>query len=133
LSPSVDDVVSALRLPKPVSQAETAALARLLLGMGAAAVLLTDGPRGMILVTAGADRFRSAGRCFVERGEWADRELFLPAVASVHTVTTGAGDAATAGLLYGILAGKSANQAASLAADLAAFKVEGGRRPFPER
>jgi len=133
LSPSVDDVVSALRLPRPASRAETAALARHLLDMGAAVVLLTDGPSGMHLVTARANRFRTAGRCFVERGQWADRELFLPAVASLHTVTTGAGDAATAGLLYGVLAAKSARQAASLAADLAAFRVEGGARPFPER
>ena len=99
------------------------------LGLGAAAVLLTDGARGMHLVTADPDRFRHAGRCFVERaGEWADREFFLPASKSRHVVTTGAGDASTAGLLFGILSAVSAGEAASIAAKLAAFKVDGGGR-----
>jgi len=97
-----------------------------LLGLGAAVVLLTDGARGMNLITANADRLGHSGRCFAERaGEWADREFFLPASKSRHVVTTGAGDAATAGLLYGVLSAASAGKAASLAAELAAFKVDG--------
>ena len=129
LSPSVDDVVSALRIARPTSRAGTRELARHVLGLGAAAVLLTDGARGMHLVTADPDRFRRAGRCFVERArEWADREFFLPASKSRHVVTTGAGDAATAGLLFGILSAVSAGEAASMAAKLAAFKVDGGGR-----
>jgi sugar/nucleoside kinase (ribokinase family) len=90
-------------------------------------VLLTDGARGMHLLTADVDRFRQAGRCFTGgAGEWADRDFFLPASTGRHVVTTGAGDAATAGLLYGVLAGKSAGKAASIAANFAAFKVDGG-------
>ena len=127
LSPSVDDVTSALRLARPASRAGTGELARHLLGLGAAVVLLTDGARGMYLLTASADRFCHAGRCFAERAaDWADRELFLPASVTRHPVTTGAGDAATAGLLYGVLSQASAGQAASIAQRYAAFKVEGG-------
>ncbi len=129
LSPSVDDVVSVLRIARPASLAETRELGRRLLGLGAAVVLLTDGARGMNLITANADRLGHSGRCFAERaGEWADREFFLPASKSRHVVTTGAGDAATAGLLYGVLSAASAGKAASLAAELAAFKVDGGGR-----
>jgi sugar/nucleoside kinase (ribokinase family) len=132
LSPSVDDVVSALRIARPASRAATRELARHVLGLGAAAVLLTDGARGMYLLTARADRLCHAGRCFAERArDWADRELFLPASATCHPVTTGAGDAATAGLLYGVLSAASAEKAASIAARFAAFKVgAGGRSPF---
>lgn len=127
LSPSVDDVVSTLRIAKPASPGETGELARHVLGLGAAVVLLTDGARGMHLLTADVDRFRQAGRCFTGgAGEWADRDFFLPASTGRHVVTTGAGDAATAGLLYGVLAGKSAGKAASIAANFAAFKVDGG-------
>lgn len=131
LSPSVDDVVSALRIAKPASRRATVELARHLLGLGAAAVLLTDGARGMHLLTADADRFRHAGRCFGElRGEWADKQFFLPASTSRRAVTTGAGDAATAGLLYGVLSGASAGDAAAIAARRAAFKVGGRGSPL---
>ncbi len=127
LSPSVDDVVSALRIVRPESRAGTRELARHLLGLGAAVVLLTDGARGMYLVTASADRFCHAGRCLAERaGDWAERELFLPASTISNPVTTGAGDAATAGLLYGVLSGATADEAGSIAARFAAFKVGGG-------
>jgi sugar/nucleoside kinase (ribokinase family) len=130
LSPSVDDVVSALHLARPASRGETVELARHVLGLGAAAVLLTDGARGMHLLTARADRFAEAGRCLGERAEaWADREFFLPASPSRRATTTGAGDAATAGLLYGVLSGASAGEAVATAAKLAAFKVGGGGQP----
>ena len=129
LSPSVDDLVSSLRVARPGSRAGARELARYILDLGAAVVLLTDGARGMHLLTAKPNRFHRAGRCFAERAsEWADREFFLPASTRSHVVTTGAGDAATAGLLYGILAATSAGKAASIAANLAAFKVEGGER-----
>ncbi len=125
LSPSVDDIISTLKVPRPTSGNETAALARRLVDMGAAAVLLTDGERGMHLVTAGTERFRDAGRCFRERVDWSDKELFVPAGAIRRVETTGAGDAATAGLLSGVLAGNSPEGAASQASQLAALRVGG--------
>jgi sugar/nucleoside kinase (ribokinase family) len=132
LSPSVDDVVSALGILRPESRDGTRELARHLLGLGAAVVLLTDGARGMYLVTANRDRFCHAGRCLAERAEdWAETELFLPASTTSNPVTTGAGDAATAGLLYGVVSGATAAEAGSTAARFAAFKVDGGAQaPF---
>ena len=127
LSPSVDDVISALHIARPAPCAGTRDLARHILHLGAAAVLLTDGARGMYLLTANADRFCHAGRCFAERAaDWADREIFLPARVTRRPVTTGAGDAATAGLLYGVLSGAPVEKAVSIAARFAAFKVDGG-------
>ena len=132
LSPSVDDLVSALKLAKPSSVSEVRELGLLLLGLGSAVVLLTDGERGMHLFTAGQDRLSRAGRCLSERTEaWADRELYLPASAGGPLATSGAGDAATAGLLFGVLAGSDAEEAATMAARAAALKVAGHRRLSP--
>jgi sugar/nucleoside kinase (ribokinase family) len=131
LSPSVDDVVSALGVTRPKSLSEVRELGLVLLGLGSAVVLLTNGERGMHLFTAGQDRLSHAGRCLSERTEaWADRELYLPASASGPLVTTGAGDAATAGLLFGVLAGRGAEEAATIASRAAALKVAGHKRPL---
>jgi sugar/nucleoside kinase (ribokinase family) len=129
LSPSVDDVVSALGVARPGSLSEERELGRSLLAMGPAAVLLTDGERGMHLFTASQDRLAHAGRCLAERAAaWADRELYLPASSSGPLATTGAGDAATAGLLFGVLAGAGAEEAAAIASWAAGLKVAGHRR-----
>jgi len=129
LSPSVDDLVSALGVASPTSVSEVRELGRVLLGLGSAVVLLTNGEQGMHLFTAGRDRLSRAGRCLSERAEaWADRELYLPASASGPLATTGAGDAATAGLLFGVLAGSDADEAATIAARAAALKVAGHQR-----
>ncbi|HUC12982.1 MAG TPA: PfkB family carbohydrate kinase, partial [Acidimicrobiales bacterium] len=61
-------------------------------------------------------------------GTWADAEFFFPAAANGPVVTTGAGDAATAGLLYGILTQSPTQEAGSIAAWAAASKVAGLRR-----
>jgi sugar/nucleoside kinase (ribokinase family) len=99
--------------------------------MGPAVVLLTDGERGMHLLTAGRERLATAGRCLSQRADqWAEHALHLPASATSHLATVGAGDAATAGLLYGILAATGAEEAASIASHAAALKVAGhGRLP----
>jgi sugar/nucleoside kinase (ribokinase family) len=111
---------------------EARELGLFLLELGSAVVLLTNGEQGMHLFTAGQDRLSHAGRCLSERTEaWADRELYLPASASGPLATTGAGDAATAGLLFGVLAGSDAEEAATIAARAAALKVAGHRRLSP--
>jgi len=129
LSPSVDDVVSALRVPRPRSIAEVRELGLRLLSMGSAVVLLTDGERGMHLFSAGQDRLASAGRSLSGRAAaWADRALHQQASSGDPAFTTGAGDAATAGLLLGVLEGAGAEEAAAIAARTAALKVAGNRR-----
>jgi sugar/nucleoside kinase (ribokinase family) len=129
LSPSVDDLVSVLGVARPRSPSEVRDLGLFLLGMGSAVVLLTDGERGMHLLTAGEERFSTAGRCLSEcAGRWADHDLYLPASATSHLATVGAGDAATAGLLFGVLAGTGAEEAAAIASRAAALKVAGQER-----
>ena len=97
--------------------------------MGSAVVLLTDGERGMHLFTAGQDRLAAAGRCLSESAAaWADRALHQQASSGGPAFTTGAGDAATAGLLLGVLEGAGAEEAAAIAARTAALKVAGNRR-----
>jgi sugar/nucleoside kinase (ribokinase family) len=125
-SPSVDDLVSALGILRPASAVQVRELGLRLLNLGAAVVLLTNGALGMHLFTAGEERLSRAGRCLSElAGSWADGEFYLPAGASRPMVTTGAGDAATAGLLYGVLTQSAAEEAVSMAASAAAFKVAG--------
>jgi sugar/nucleoside kinase (ribokinase family) len=125
-TPSVDDLTAALG-PVAEGPGPTAPeLARLAVDLGAAVVLLTDGPRGMYLFTGGADRLADAGRCFVGRADWADQELFVPADAVPVARTTGAGDAAAAGLIYGILTDAGPKTALRCAAAAAAAVVRGG-------
>jgi sugar/nucleoside kinase (ribokinase family) len=128
-SPSVDDLISALGIVRPESAAQVRALGHRLLGLGAAVVLLTNGALGMHLFTANEARLSGAGRCLSElAASWPDAEFFFPAPPSGPVVTTGAGDAATAGLLYGILTQSGAKEAGSIAAWAAASKVAGVRR-----
>lgn len=134
-SPSVDDLVTTLRVPRPSGNAEVRALGRYLVDLGAGMVLLTDGEQGMHLITGSASRLRRAGRCLASHADiWAGQEWFVPADTGDSdpvVVTTGAGDAATAGLLYGILTAASPKRSALLAAGAAAYKVSGkGSLPY---
>src|SRR5207248_9835441 len=102
------------------------------LAMGVAVVMLTDGPDGLSLSTAPAARLARAGAVLAEgAAAWAGQRHFLvPPRVPVRT-TVGAGDAATAGLLYGLLAGLGPGESLDLAARTAAARVSGtgGRSP----
>jgi sugar/nucleoside kinase (ribokinase family) len=124
MTPSADDVRTALRL-KPESLDETAAR---LLGLGAAVAMVTGGPHGLALRTAEAGRLEDAGALFADeqrRRAWADRVEFTPAPKVEVRTTLGAGDAATAGLLYGVLADLDPGASLRLAAETAAARVAG--------
>lgn len=127
LSPSLDDLTSALGIREPYSRGLAERLADRLLGWGAAVVALSAGPRGLYVKTAGRARLESAGRALAAAaGAWADRVIHVPPVRVEAPVTTnGAGDASTAGLLYGIAAGAGPDDAARLAAACAAALVSG--------
>jgi sugar/nucleoside kinase (ribokinase family) len=123
LSPSIDDVRTALHLDAGTGPAELRDTARMLLGLGPAIVMLTAGAAGMQLSTAGAARLRTAGV-----GEaWSGQEHFTPPPPVEVRTTLAAGDAATAGLLYGLLAGLGAREALELAARTAAERISGTR------
>lgn len=128
-TPSVDDLDSALdRVFARNPEALAAAAGELVTG-GAAVVALTAGPGGMLLRTAGRERLRAGGRALRALGsDWADRELWVPALPGPVTTTIGAGDAATAGLLYAVLAGLGPEEALLAASGAAALKVSGRRR-----
>lgn len=124
ITPSADDVRTALRL-EPEGLDETADR---LVGLGAAVVMVTGGPAGLALRTADAGRLEAAGALFANedrRRVWVDRVDFVPALEVEVRTTLGAGDAATAGLLYGLLTGLDSGTSLHLAAETAAARVAG--------
>jgi sugar/nucleoside kinase (ribokinase family) len=126
VTPSVDDLVSMLGTTIDNSRSSLSSLAGELIALGAAVVMLTAGPQGALLRTGSARRLAAAGPGLAGNvDEWADCEIFAPAAATRVISTTGAGDAATAGLLYGVLRGLAPNAALSLAMDTAALRVSG--------
>jgi sugar/nucleoside kinase (ribokinase family) len=104
VTPSVDDVRSTLDPTAGDDPGDLRRVARLLVDMGVAVAMVTGGSAGAHLCTAGPDRLAAAGAA-VQPDRWshADRSATAPDVP-VRT-TVGTGDAATAGLLFGLLAG----------------------------
>ncbi|GAA2010941.1 hypothetical protein JL107_03500 [Nakamurella flavida] len=137
ISPSVDDLTSALGLDAPTDDAAAAALAAdlagRLLAWGAAVVVLSDGGRGLLVRTAGRERLAAGGRVLAPMADtWADADFrILPVPVADPRTTNGAGDACTAGLLAGLVAGGTPRQAVTLAAATAAVVIS-GRRPTPD-
>lgn len=130
-APSVDDIVSVLGCVKPATPDEVAALGRRLLRLGAAVVLLKAGAAGIYFCSADPQRLRRAGAALAAVAEsWACRELWAPSMDVVVTHTTGAGDAAVAGALYGLVARYDAEAALGLAAGAAALRISSAR-PLP--
>jgi sugar/nucleoside kinase (ribokinase family) len=127
LSPSVDDLTSALGIDEPVSRSLVSRLAEQLIEWGAAVVLLSSGSGGLLLRTAGRERLADGGAALSALSDqWADVELEFPPVAVARTVTTnGAGDAATAGLLYAIAAGIGPRDAGAIATACSAAVIAG--------
>lgn len=92
-------------------------LARRILGMGARAVMIKLGGRGAYLLSG------SAGLAGIKG--WESRELFSPAFGARRVAgTTGAGDAAVAGLLASVYQGLPADASLIMAAAAGACCVE---------
>jgi sugar/nucleoside kinase (ribokinase family) len=127
LSPSLDDITSALHIDEPYSPALVARLARLLIDRGAAVVAISAGEHGLHLETGSLGRLRDAGAALAPHAaEWADRTLDLPAITvDVPATTNGAGDASSAGLIFGIACEAGPERSALLAAACAAALVGG--------
>jgi sugar/nucleoside kinase (ribokinase family) len=126
VSPSVDDVASMLGRRAADSDDELDALAAELIDLGAGAVLLTAGPRGMLLRGSGRRRLLGAGELLAAAASsWAD-QVILRRAPPVNVVSTvGAGDAASAGLLYGILAALGPDGCVDAATRAAAHRLSG--------
>jgi sugar/nucleoside kinase (ribokinase family) len=100
-------------------------LAGRLIEMGAAAVAIKAGERGLYLRTASERRLRDAGPGFSpDHSAWADRELWSNAFATNVVGTTGTGDAAIAGFLLGLLRGMSPEETITAACAVGATCCE---------
>jgi sugar/nucleoside kinase (ribokinase family) len=132
-SPSIDDLTSALAIARTPDDDLVEECARRLVEDGCAVAVVSAGARGAYAVSAGADRLAAAGVALSSvRSRWSSTAEWVPATAPRRVLsTTGAGDAATAGLLYGLAHGTGIRRATRLAARFAAANIE-GRRPSPE-
>jgi sugar/nucleoside kinase (ribokinase family) len=129
VSPSLDDMRSALALP----ELDVEAAAEWLLERGCAMVMVTDGPRDLVVRTADRRRFTAARRSTPAAlaalpESWFDRRLRLAPRATRVVETTGAGDAASAALLAAVSRGWSLDDALDLVLTAAAERVGGGGR-----
>lgn len=136
LTPSVDDLVPAF--PRTFSAVGDVpglsiadALAAQLVRHGAAVAVVTAGEAGMCLRTAGPERLRHGGQVIAALPDkWANRQLWSPAAVVEPVQTTGAGDTATAGLLFALLRGLGPEEALRLGASAAAMHIS-GTAPLP--
>ncbi len=132
LSPSYDDLACVFDLPEAFDADAANGLVGRLLEAGAGIVMVTGGVDGLLLGVGPAGRLGRLARCGLRPADWAEVRLRVPAKAlSQVSTTTGAGDAATAGLLVGLRSGLGPRTAVELAAVVAAAVIEqGGTEAF---
>lgn len=127
LSPSYDDLACIFDVPTRFDAATAAELVDQLLEWGAGVVMVTAGADGLVLGCGPSRRLERLAVCGAEAADWAGARLAVPArPLSRQQTTTGAGDAATAGLLSGLRSGRGPLAAAELAAEVAAAVIEQG-------
>jgi sugar/nucleoside kinase (ribokinase family) len=132
LAPSYDDLACIFDLPETFGTGAVTPLVERLLGHGAGIVMVTGGADGIVLGAGDAGRLDRLAIGGLRPDEWAGVRLHAPArtLARVST-TTGAGDAATAGLLSGLRAGLGPQAAVERAVEVAAAVIEqGGTEAF---
>jgi sugar/nucleoside kinase (ribokinase family) len=127
VTPSWDDLASAFRLPGAYDPERARRMVEQLLDWGAGVVMLTAGSEGALLGVAGAARLERLRRFPIDAVAWARTRAGAPArpLARVGT-TTGAGDAATAGLLAALRSGRGPQEALDVALGVAAAVIEQG-------
>lgn len=131
LSPSLDDLTSALGIHERFSLPLIDRLATRFIAAGVAVVAISAGPRGLFIRTAEEARFRAAGEALAGVSHWADQVIEVPPMVDGDPVTTnGAGDAASAGLLFA-LARRSTLEGAGMLAAACSAAVLSGRRSEP--
>jgi sugar/nucleoside kinase (ribokinase family) len=132
-TPSLDDLTSALDVDQEYSPEGVEALAEQLITQGVAIVAISAGQHGLHLRTASEKRLREGGAVLAALPDsWADRSITVAPLPVDHPVTTnGAGDASTAGLLFGLSRGATPEQAAELAVTCSAVAMNAAR-PTPQ-
>jgi sugar/nucleoside kinase (ribokinase family) len=130
--PSYDDLACIFELPEKFGAEAVDPLVERLLGHGAGIVMVTAGADGIVLGVGEAVRLVRLATCGLRPDDWAGARLHAPArVLTRVSTTTGAGDAATAGLLFGMRAGLGPQEAVESAVDVAAAVIQqGGTEAF---
>jgi sugar/nucleoside kinase (ribokinase family) len=125
-TPSIDDLSSSLGGDATPAERVDSALA-----LGAGAVVVTAGDRGLAFGGADATRMRAGGRALASVADsWGGIRLTAPTTPVDRVVSTnGAGDASTAGFIAATLAGLAPADSLELAGRCAAAVV--ADRPFP--
>ncbi|HEY3546558.1 MAG TPA: carbohydrate kinase family protein [Propionicimonas sp.] len=132
LSPSHDDLACIFDLPETFGTEAVSPLVERLLGLGAGIVMVTGGAEGIALGAGDSARLARLATRGLRPDDWAGVRLDAPARALTQvSTTTGAGDAATAGLLAGVLSGLGPQAAVARAVDVAAAVIQqGGTEAF---
>lgn len=127
-TPSLDDLQSSIAPSVAADRDGVRRLADEIIRSGVAILMITAGEDGVLLRTSDEPRFLCGGRLLGRlEPAWHGVDIWMPAAAVPRVATTnGAGDAATAGLLFGIACGYSPRDSAELAVRVAGAKV-GGR------
>ena len=131
ISPSLDDLRTTLGISGNPTLLNAMRAAQYLLDCGAAVAMVTAGPAGFALCTNSEARIAESRLLSPIASIWADARIYFPAGYVYDAQTGGAGDAATAGLLFGLLANLSPRQVVSLVANIAERWVSGSRRFDP--
>lgn len=126
ISPSIDDIASAVPGVDPTSRRSVEAAASLLLDWGVAVVMISAGAQGMYVRSANESRMSTAGAALRSlAADWSNLDYWQdPVPVQRVSSTNGAGDAATAGLLAGIDAGLTPTEATWLSAASASASIE---------
>jgi sugar/nucleoside kinase (ribokinase family) len=132
LSPSHDDLACIFDLPQTFGAEAVDPLVERLLGLGAGIVMVTGGADGIMIGAGDAGRLAGLATRWLRPDDWAGVRLHAQARALKQvSTTTGAGDAATAGLLSGLLSGLGPQAAVARAVDVAAAVIQqGGTEAF---
>lgn len=119
LSPSWDDVSSALGVDGDPTPDRMREMAQKLLDWGVAVVQLSAGKDGFLLRSAGQERLERGGGVLSQLSAWADQDVWFEAEAIESPRTTvGAGDSLTAGLLHALGQGMSPAAAGAFAREV---------------
>ena len=127
LSPSIDDLTSALGWRASHTLDDAAEAGRRLVDLGAGIVMVTAAEAGLVVCTGSARRLEQSSLLAPLADRWAEQKIRVPAVPVSVADSSCAGDAATAGLLYGVLVGLDLPTIAHLAATVAAQHIRGDR------
>ncbi|HEY8591034.1 MAG TPA: PfkB family carbohydrate kinase, partial [Naasia sp.] len=130
VSPSLEDLTSALQIKAGYSPGLVNELAEWMLAAGAAVVAISAGHHGVQVRTGSTERLQAGGAVLSGLASWAEREFLVPPRPVTPRTTNGAGDASTAGLLFGLARSAEPALAGALAAACSAA-VMIGERPTP--